>query len=57
MKQKDGDKPLSLLLHKEMTIPAVFKAMVMSDPFHIPWSSVEFIRVNGVKEIERAEFK
>ena len=52
-----SDKSTSLLLSKETVMPAVLKARVMSNPFYVPWSSVEFVRIKGVKEIEQQEFK
>jgi hypothetical protein len=55
--ESKGDKPVSLLLHKTSVIPAVLKAKVMSDPFYVPWASVEFIRVKALKSIEQQEFK
>jgi hypothetical protein len=57
LRQKDSDKPISLLLSKTLTIPLVPKMTVMSDPFHIPWESVEFIRVVAAKEVERKDFR
>lgn len=53
----DGGR-VALLLSRTVATPLLGKYMVVgSDPFPIPWSSVEFIRVVAAHETDRQEFR